>query len=71
LLAAAITAVVMSATPMYLLWQGEGLSAGIIGIISAVVTSRCPRWLESLIGRFLNQMSQVFMPRVFECRTTS
>jgi hypothetical protein len=27
--------------------------------------------LESLIGRFLNQVSQVFMPRVFECRTTS
>jgi hypothetical protein len=27
--------------------------------------------LESLIERFLNQVSQVFMPRVFECRTTS
>jgi hypothetical protein len=51
LLAAAITAVVMSATPMYLLWQGEGLSAGIIGIISAVVTSRCPRWLEICLSR--------------------
>jgi hypothetical protein len=29
------------------------------------------RALESLIERFLKQVSQVFMPRVFECRTTS
>jgi hypothetical protein len=29
------------------------------------------RLLESLIERFLKQVSQVFMPRVFECRTTS
>jgi hypothetical protein len=27
--------------------------------------------LESLIERFLKQVGQVFMPRVFECRTTS
>jgi hypothetical protein len=27
--------------------------------------------LESLTERFLKQMSQVFMLRVFDCRTTS
>jgi Phage integrase, N-terminal SAM-like domain len=32
---------------------------------------RAPDLLESLIERFLMEVSQVFMPRVFDCRTTS
>ena len=50
--------------------SGIELLPGLL-LIGAVTVAMIMLALESLIERFLKQVSQVFMPRVFECRTTS
>jgi hypothetical protein len=50
--------------------NGRAYQTGFVTVVSAY-DFHYFLCLESLIERFLKQVSQVFMPRVFECRTTS